>query len=119
MTVILQFLVILYWKFAETNNILTFLSHFWIAFLVIYVSIGFEIEDNEIDYIVNLTPFQYSPFTGCNDYHEEEDDENARIPQGANIRGISVSAARYVLLHTIRKCFFYSFYIIDLNLSSL
>jgi hypothetical protein len=59
--------------------------------------VGFEIEENDINLIINLTPFQFAPFTGCNDFHEEADSENGDTPQGANIRGISIAAARCVL----------------------
>lgn len=56
-------------------------------------AVGFQIEDNIIRGVMNLSP---APFDECYDYHkganiENADDESA-LQQGMNIRGISVSA---------------------------
>lgn len=66
-------------------------------FFLSFNRFGFEIANNTIDSLENLTPKQYCPKYGCYDVHELADTENGSTPQDANIRGISVGAARYVL----------------------
>jgi hypothetical protein len=55
-------------------------------------SLGFAVENNLIDRIVNLSP---PPFNKCTDYHELADEENGAQPQAVNIRGISAAGFRY------------------------
>jgi hypothetical protein len=54
-------------------------------------SLGFVVENNLIDNMINLSP---NPFRKCTDYHEEADTENGAQPQAANIRGISTAGFR-------------------------
>lgn len=50
---------------------------------------GFKITGNKIKNVENLS---FRPFDNCADYHIKTSSENKGVPQGANIRGISVSA---------------------------
>jgi hypothetical protein len=54
--------------------------------------LGYTIENNTIDEIVNLSKL---PFEGCTDYHVLADPENANQTQIAFVRGISIAGSRY------------------------
>jgi hypothetical protein len=52
-------------------------------------TVGFDISKNKISDVTNLS---VPPFSDCRDFHQGASPENAGVPQGANIRGISVAA---------------------------
>jgi hypothetical protein len=55
------------------------------------LSVGFVIHNNVIEKMENLSPPAYPK---CNDYHADADEESGSTSQAANIRAISISAAR-------------------------
>ena len=52
---------------------------------------GFDIQDNVIENVVNLSP---PPFPNCTDWHADASSENPSEQQNGNVRGISVAATR-------------------------
>ena len=52
-------------------------------------AVGFGIIDNKISKVQNLS---HKPYSNCSSYHAGANRENARVPQGANIRGIAIGA---------------------------
>jgi len=54
-------------------------------------TLGFEIQDNIIKGVTNLSPV---PFQDCTDYHAGASSENEAEQQAGNVRGISVAAVR-------------------------